>query len=81
LELLHPFTAVKSLHLTKEFVPRIVPALQELIGSRTTEVLPTLQNILLEEFGPSEPVQEGIEVFVTARQLSGHSISVSLWER
>jgi hypothetical protein len=81
LELLHPFTAVKSLHLTKEFVPRIVPALQELIGSRTTEVLPTLQNILLEELEPSEPVQEGIEEFVSARQLFGHSISVSLWER
>ena len=49
LELLHPFTVLKSLHLSKEFVPRIAPALQELVGSRTTEVLPTLQNILLED--------------------------------
>ena len=81
LELLHPFTALKSLHLSKEFVPRIAPALQELVGNRTTEVLPTLQIILLEELKPSEPVQEGIEKFVAARQLSGHSIAVSLWER
>ena len=49
LELLHPFTVLKSFHLSKEFVPRIAPALQELVGSRTTEVLPTLQNILLED--------------------------------
>jgi hypothetical protein len=81
LELLHPYTALKSLHLSKEFVPRIAPALQELVGNRTTEVLPNLQNILLEELKPSEPVQEGIEKFVAARQLSGHSIAVSLWER
>jgi hypothetical protein len=81
LELLHPFTALKSLHLSKECVPRIAPALQELVGNRTTEVLPTLQNILLEGLKPSEPVQEGIEKFVAARQLSGHSIAVSLWER
>jgi hypothetical protein len=48
LELLHPFRAVKNLYLHKEVVPRIVPALQELIGHRATEVLPTLQNIFLE---------------------------------
>ena len=81
LELLHPFTGVKNLYLSKEFAPLIVPALQELIGDRTAEVLPTLQNIFLEELQQSGPVQEGIEKFVSARQFSGHPITVSLWGR
>jgi hypothetical protein len=80
LELLHPFTTVKNLYLCKEFAPRIVPALQELVGSRTTEVLPTLQNIFLEQLQSSGPVQEGIGKFIAARQLFGHSITISLWE-
>ena len=80
LELLHPFTSVKNLYLSEEFAPHIVPALQELIGGRTTEVLPTLQTIFLEGLS-SGPVQEGIGKFVAARQLSGHPITVSLWER
>jgi hypothetical protein len=81
LELLHPFTAVKHLYLSKEFAPRIVPALQELVGARTTEVLPALQNIFLEELQSSGPIQEGIGRFVGARRLSGHPMTVSLWER
>ena len=48
LQLLFPFTAVKNLYLSKEFAPGIVAALQELVGSRTTEVLPRLQNIFME---------------------------------
>jgi hypothetical protein len=80
LELLLPFTAVKNLYLSKQFAPRIAPALQELTGGRTTEVLPTLQNIFLEEFRPSEPLQEGIRQLISARQLTNHPIAVSLWE-
>jgi hypothetical protein len=79
-ELLHPFSAVKNLYLSQEFAPRIAPALQELVGSRTTEVLPTLENVFLEGLQPSGPDQEGIVKFVAARQLSGHPITVSLWE-
>jgi hypothetical protein len=79
LELLQPFTAVKNLYLSKEFAPRVLPALQELVGGRTTEVLSTLQNILLEELEPSGPVQEAIEQFVAARQATGHPIAVSRW--
>jgi hypothetical protein len=50
-----------------------VPALQE--------VLPALQNIFLEGLQPSGPVQEDLGKFVAARQLSGHPIAVSPWER
>ena len=76
IEILHPFTAVKSLVLSEEFVPHIVPALKELVGGRTTAVLPALQNISLEA-QPSGPVQEGIQQFVAMRQVTGHPIEVS----
>ena len=81
LELLRPFTAVRNLYLSKEFAPRIVPALQELNGSRTTEVLPALENIFLEGFEPAGPVHEGIGQFVATRQVTGHPIAVSCWGR
>jgi hypothetical protein len=71
------FLYVKNLHVSEEFVPSIVSALQELIGDQTTEVLPILQNIFLEGPQPSGPVQEGIRQFVVARQLTGHPITVS----
>ena len=79
LEIFHPFTAVKDLYLSKEFAPSIAAALQELVGGRTAEVLPILQNIYLEGLKPSGPIQEGIQKFVAARQLSSHPITVSRW--
>jgi hypothetical protein len=81
LELLHPFRAAKNLYLSEEFSRRIVPALQELIGSRATEVLPNLQNIFLERLRPSGPVQEGIRQFVATRQVTGDPIPVARWDR
>ncbi len=81
LELLLPFTAVKNLYLSKQLAPRIAPALQELTGDRTTEVLPSLENVFLEGFLPSEPVQEGIRQFISARQLTNRPVAISVWER
>ena len=82
LELLHPFAAVKHLFLSEEITRRIVPVLQELVGGRATEVLPTLQNIFLERLEPSGPVQEGIGHFVATRQeVTSHLIAVSRWDR
>src|SRR6267154_1463621 len=77
LELLRPFVAVKNLYICKEFAPRIAPALEELVGARTTEVLPTLETIFLEGLQQSGPLQEGIEKFVAARQLISHPVTVS----
>ena len=79
LELLHPFTALKILYISKEFVPRILPALQELVGDRTTEVLPALQNLFLERREPSGTVQEGIGQFIAQRQVTSHPVVVSRW--
>jgi hypothetical protein len=81
LELFHSFSAVKNFYLSEKFALRIAPALQELVGTRTMEVLPTLQNMFVEGLQPSGPVQEGIVKFVAARELSGHPITISLWER
>ena len=81
LELLHPFFSVKNLYLSEKIVLRIGPALLELVGDRTTEVLPTLQNIFLEGLKPSGPDQEGIVKFVAARKHLDHPVAVSLWER
>jgi len=77
LEVLRPFVAVKNLYISKEFAPRIAPALEELVGARTTEVLPTLENIFLEGLQQSGPLQEGIEKFIAARQLIRHPVAVS----
>jgi hypothetical protein len=81
LELLLPFTGVKDLYLSKQFSPRIVPALRELRGGSTMEVLPALQNVFLEGFQPSEPVEEGTAQFISVRQLANHPITVSVWDR
>jgi hypothetical protein len=81
LDLLLPFTAVKNLYLSEQFSSRIVPALQELTGARTAEVLPALQNVLLEGFQPSEPVHEDVAQFISTRQLTNRPVTISVWER
>ena len=78
LDLFHPFTAVKYLHLPRRFPPRIAPALRQLTGERTTEVFPALQYISLEGYQPSEPVQEGIARFIAARQLINRPVVISV---
>ena len=79
LQLLHSFAAVKNLYLSEEIARRIGPALQELAEGRTTEVLPALQNIILDGLESSGPVQEGIAKFVAARQAASRPIEVSNW--
>jgi len=81
LELLNNFTTVKTLYLSWGITRRIVSALQELDWGRATEVLPSLQSLFLEEIDPLGPVPEGIGKFVAARQLSGHPVAVSRWDK
>jgi hypothetical protein len=83
LEFLHPFTAVKHLYISWNFTPSIALALQELSRERVTEVLPALQSLFLglNPLEDSRLVQESIAQFVSARQLAGHPIAVSRWER
>jgi hypothetical protein len=77
LELLRPFTAVKSLFIPQMYAPPIAPALLELVGERANEVLPALQNIALGGLYPLGGVPEVIGQFVTARHLSGQPIAVT----
>ena len=71
----------EELYLSLEIVLRIVPALQELVGERVTEVLPNLQNILLEDRQETEFVSEAIRQFIAVRQLSSRPIAISHWIR
>ena len=81
LELLLPFPAVKDLYLPKECAPGVAAALQELVGGRITEVLPSLQNIFVKGIEPREPFREDIGKFIAARQLSGHPVAIFVWSR
>ena len=81
LQLLLPFTGVKNLYLSKQFTPGIAAALQGLAGGGITEVLPSLQNILVEGLEPSGPLRESVGQFVTARQLSAHPVAISDWDK
>lgn len=83
LELLRSFTAVKDLYISAEFTPSIAPFLQELVEESVTEVLPVLQTLFLEEtlLLALGPAQEAIEQLFAVRQLAGHPISLSHWER
>jgi hypothetical protein len=80
LQLFLPFTAVKNLYLYEIFAPGIAAALQELVGGRITEVLPSLENIFVKELEPSGLFQKNIGQFVAARQLSDHPIAISVWD-
>jgi hypothetical protein len=78
LQLLRFFTDAKDLYLSKEITIYIVPVLQNLVGERTTEVLPALQKLFFHKYevlsGP-----KAIEDFVAARELYGHPIAISRW--
>jgi hypothetical protein len=77
LDLLRLFTTVKRLSLSREFTPRVVPALVELSGERIMDVLPALQSISLPVTSLSGRIGEAFARFLTARQLSGHPVAVT----
>ena len=66
-ELLHPFTALKNLYLSRGVVPRMVPALQ--LGVIATDVLPALQNVCLEQ--PSKNAHETVEQVLSSQRRIG----------
>jgi hypothetical protein len=81
LELFRPFTAVRTLRVSRRFQSFIMSALQELTGETATAVLPALNNIDLEDYQPYGPEQQGLEHFITARQHSGHPVAIQHLER
>jgi len=86
LQLLNPFVSVKSLYVSKRLGPFVATALKTLTGESVIEVLPTLNDLFIEDFGSSESwskraMRATIEPFVSRRQLSGHPVIVRHWER
>ncbi|KAI0288126.1 hypothetical protein BC826DRAFT_1188584 [Russula brevipes] len=80
LDLFRPFSAIRSLHVSRSVVPLIESALRGLIGPRATEVLPNLSDIFLG--GPAIPgaVPEAMQLFVISRRLSRRPVAVHHWE-
>jgi hypothetical protein len=79
LELFQPFIAVHTLHITRYFQSLIMSVFQELTVEMATEVLPALHSLYLEEHEPSGdsgPEDQAIEQFITARQHSGHPVTI-----
>ncbi len=75
-EALDPFIAVENLTLSRGIVLRILPALQESVGERVIEVIPSLQRLVLEGRA-SRRVLEAIWNFITAQRLANHPIVLS----
>src|SRR6267142_1264125 len=76
LEVLRLFPSVKDLALSVKSFRLVAPALDELDGESMTEVLPALQNIVLQAPQPSEPDNKAIEKFNATRQLLGSPVTV-----
>jgi hypothetical protein len=82
LELLQPFTAVKDLYLGSRAEQHLSQTLQELTEETAADVLPALERIFVpgyERPGYAD-AQEDIGSFITARQLSGHTVTVHNWK-
>jgi hypothetical protein len=67
-ELLHPFTALKNLYLSRGVVPHMVPALQ--LEEIATEVLPALQNVCMEQ--PSKNAEETVQQVLSSQWIGVH---------
>jgi len=81
LELLIPFVSAKSLRITEKLAPRFAAALQELNEESVTGVLPALHDMFLEGLQPSGSLQQAMQPFFSARQLSDLPVVVQRWER
>ena len=72
LELLRPFTVVKMLYGSRQLATHIALALDHVGGEMSTEVLPALTSLLLED----QPAKS-VEKFLAVRRLSGHPMTFS----
>jgi hypothetical protein len=81
LELFQPFISVRTLCISRQLLSFIVPALQELTGENTIEVLPALNDVYLEGYEPSDPEHQTMEPFIAARRRFGRPVVVHPLER
>lgn len=80
LELLHPFTAVRTLRISAKLQSATVSALQELSGELTVGVLPVLESVYLEGYELPGSKEQDIETFIGVRQRSDHPVTIHRWE-
>ncbi|KAH9170323.1 hypothetical protein EDB89DRAFT_2072154 [Lactarius sanguifluus] len=71
LHLLHPFSAMQTLHVSQELAAHVALSLEDITGAMITEVLPSLDSICLA----GQPASS-INKFVAARQLSDRPVTV-----
>jgi hypothetical protein len=76
LELLRLFPSLNDVVLSETSFRLVAPALNELDGESVTEVLPALQNIIIQGRQPSRPYKKAIGKFVATRQLLGSPVTV-----
>jgi hypothetical protein len=79
IELLQPFASVKNMSISEGVAPRVAPPLMALTGERVTEVLPALQNILVEELQSMGHIQEALDHFSALRRISGFPVAIRCW--
>ncbi|KAH9964137.1 hypothetical protein BC827DRAFT_1265949 [Russula dissimulans] len=75
LELLHPFTTVKNLTVSKHVVSHVEQAPEGLPAETETDMIQVLENISIEDPERSGRIQEAIGQFISMRQLSGHLVT------
>jgi hypothetical protein len=81
LELFHSFTAVQAMYLPHSFLSPIVSALHRLSEESVMDILPALVDLYLEGYQATAPELQDIELFIAARQRSGHPVAVHHWTR
>lgn len=70
LELLRPFTVVKTLHGSEELGGHIALALDDISGEMVTKVLPALEELVLDE-----QLVRSVGQFIAVRRFSGHPVT------
>ncbi|KAH9028410.1 hypothetical protein EDB84DRAFT_1563134 [Lactarius hengduanensis] len=71
LDLLRPFTAVETLHVSRKLAGHVARGLKGVTGDMVIEILPSLYSLSLED----EPLTS-VERFVEVRRLSGRPVTI-----
>ena len=69
LDLLHPFSAVRSLDIDENSLTPVAYTLKEVAEERITEIFPDIRRLSIGERLPSRPIVRALEKFTTARGL------------
>ena len=84
LALFRPFSAVKTLRLSKEtraLQSLVLRAMREFTGESLTQVLPRLRDLFVEGLQLYSPIHESVELFHAARRRSDNAVAVHRWVR